>query len=85
MDGKDVPAGVVGRLEVVVEPPEQDLIRRQPQKLFQRLAVVQQAVQFRVDLDVDLAEQAPTDNLPNETENQVFSSFFDIGRADIDD
>jgi hypothetical protein len=50
---------------VVVEPPEQDLVRWQAQELLQRLAILQQTVQLWVDLDIDLAEQTAADDLPN--------------------
>lgn len=65
-------------LQVVVEPAEQDLVRGQPQELFERLAVVQQAVKLRVKLDIDLAEQTATDNLPDETKDQVLAPVRDI-------
>jgi hypothetical protein len=70
---------------VKVEPPQQDLIRRQPQKLFQSLPIVQQPVQFRMMLDIDLAQQSSSDDLPNQTQDQVFPSLGNILRADVDD
>lgn len=38
-----------------------------------------------MDLDVDLGEQTPSDDLPNETKNQMLSTFRDIRRPDVDD
>jgi hypothetical protein len=36
-------------------------------------------------LDIDLAQQSSSDDLPNETQNQVFPSLGNILRADVDD
>lgn len=71
--------------QVVVEPSKQDLVWRKSQKLLQRLSIVQKTVQFGVDLDVDLAEQTPSDNLPDETENEMFTTFGDILRTNVND
>lgn len=68
-----------------VEPPQQDLIRRQPQELLQRLSVVQQPVELGVVLDVDLAEETSSNDLPDESEDEMFGSVGDIGRTDVDD
>jgi hypothetical protein len=73
------------RLQVVVEPSEQDLVWRQAQELLQCLAVVEQAVQLGVDLDVDLGEQSTADDLPNETEDEVFSTLGNVLWTNVDD
>ena len=52
---------------MIVEPSQEDLIRWQPQKLFHRLAILQQPVQLGMDLDIDLAEQASADDLPDQS------------------
>lgn len=72
-------------LQVVVEPAQQDLVRSQPQEVVNRLALFTQTVQFRVNLDIHLRQQTSPDDLPNETQDQVLSSFNDIGGADVDD
>jgi hypothetical protein len=36
-------------------------------------------------LDVDLAQQSSSDDLPNQTQDQVFPSLGDVLRADVDD
>lgn len=74
-----------GRLQVVVEPSQQDLIRRKPQELFKGLSIVQQPVQFGMDLDIDFGEQTSSNDLPNKTKNQVLSAFRNIGGTDIND
>lgn len=70
---------------MVVEPPKQNLIWRQPQELLQRLPIIQQAIQLRVDLDVDLTQQTPADDLPDQAENEVLFPLLQIVRSDIDD
>ena len=59
------PALPSGRFEVIVEPAEEDLVGRQAEELLQRLVVLEQAVEFGMELDVDFREQAPTNNLPD--------------------
>ncbi|KAH3661835.1 hypothetical protein OGAPHI_006013 [Ogataea philodendri] len=74
----------VGCFEMIVEPSEQNLFRRKSQELFQSLVILQQSVQFWMELDIDLAQQTSSDNLPNQTQNQVFFSFNNIFRMDVD-
>lgn len=73
------------RLQMIIEPPQQNLVGRQPQKLFQRLAILQQPIQFRMMLDVNLAQQAPPNHLPDQAQDQVLSTLLQVGRTDIDD
>ena len=56
-----------GSFEMIVEPSQEDLIRWQPQKLFNRLAILQQSVQLGMDFDIDLAEQTSADDLPDQS------------------
>jgi hypothetical protein len=70
---------------VEVEPPQEDLIWRQPQELVQRLPLIQQPIQLRVMLDVDLAEQSPPNDLPDEAEDEVLPTLGNVGRADVND
>lgn len=81
----DAPSRPVGRLEVEVEPPEQDLVRRQPEELLERLALVEQPVQLRMVLDVNLAEQSPPDDLPDQPKDEVFGPVRNVRRANVDD
>ena len=83
--GANSPPLPSGSLQVEIEPPQQDLIRRQPQELFQRLPIIQQPVQFGVMLDVNLAQETTPDDLPDQPEDQVFPSFRDVLRTDVDD
>jgi hypothetical protein len=48
-----------------IEPPQQDLIRRQPQELIESLSIFEKAVELGVDFDVDLGEETATDDLPD--------------------
>lgn len=70
-----MPASV---LQMIVEPSQQDLLRRQSQELLQGLAVLQQTVQLRVQLDVNLAQQSPTNDLPDQTQHQMLAHFDDV-------
>jgi hypothetical protein len=53
--------------------------------LLEGLVVVQQPVQLRVQFDVDLAQQTSSDNLPNQTQDQMLSHFDDVSAANVDD
>lgn len=75
----------LGVLEVVVEPAQQNLLRRQAQELLECLVVFQQPVQLGVQLDVDLAEQTSPDDLPDQTQNQVLAHLDDVSTANVDD
>jgi hypothetical protein len=68
-----------------VEPPQQNLVRRQPQELFQSLSILQQSVKFGMNLDIDLAQKTSPDDLPDQTQDQVFPSLRDILRTDVND
>lgn len=81
MDSRSVPLGV---LQVVVEPSKQDLFWGQSQELLQSLVLVQQSVQLRVEFDVNLAQKTPPDDLPDQSQNQMFSNLDDISTANVD-
>jgi len=68
-----------------VEPPQQDLVRRQPQELFQSLSILQQSVELGMNLDIDLAQKTSPDDLPDQTQDQVFPTLRNILRTDVDD
>lgn len=70
---------------MVVDPSEQDLLRGQPQELLQGFILVQQSVELGVKLDVNLPQESATDNLPDETEDEMFSDLNDISSANVDD
>lgn len=74
-----------GGLQVVVEPSQQNLIRRKSQELFKGLSVVQQPVQLGMDLDINFGEQTSSNDLPDKTKNQVLSAFRNIRGTDVDD
>ncbi len=75
-----VPAG---SFEVVVDPSKQNLIRWQAQEFLQRLTIIEQTVELRVVLQVDLAEQTTSNDLPYETKNQVLLAVDEILRTDV--
>ena len=70
---------------MVVEPSQQNLLWGQAQELLKCLVVLQQPVQFGVQLDIDLAEQTSPDDLPDQTQNQVLTHLDDITTANVDD
>ena len=69
---------------MIVKPTKQDLVWSQPEKVVDSLSFLAETVQLRVKLDIDLAEQSPSNDLPNQAEDQVLSSLLDVSRADID-
>jgi hypothetical protein len=81
---RHAPSLPAGRLEMEVEPPEQDLVRRQSEELLQCLVLVQQAVQLGVQLDVDLAEQPAPNDLPDQAVDQVLAALGQVRRANVD-
>lgn len=60
---------------MVIEPSEENLVRGKSQKLIQSLILLKQTIQFRVKLDINLAKQTTLDDLPNESKNQVLTTF----------
>lgn len=79
------PPGPVGSLEVVVEPAEEDLVRRETEEFFDRLPVVEEAVELRVVFDANLRQETPPNDLPDETEDEVLRTVSDVLRSDVDD
>lgn len=69
---------------MVVEPTKQNLVWGKLQEFIQSFAILEQAVKFRMELDINLAEQTAFDDLPNQTKNQMLSSFDDILRTNVD-
>lgn len=74
-----------GGLEMVVEPPEENLLWGETEELLEGLAVFKEPVELGVELDINLAQKSAPDNLPDETENQVLTALNDIAGANIDD
>ena len=70
--------------EVVVEPPEKDLVGRQPEQIVDRLAVLAEAVQLGVDFDVDVVQETPADDLPDEAKDEVLATLCDVRRTNVD-
>lgn len=54
---------------MVVEPPQKNLLRGESEKLLQRLILLQQSVELGVELDVNLAQKTPADDLPDKAKN----------------
>lgn len=79
-----LPSFPVGGFQVVVEPTKQNLVWGKFQEFIQSFAILEQAVKFRMELDINLAEQTAFDDLPNQTKNQMLSSFDDILRTNVD-
>lgn len=73
----------LGVLQMVIEPPKQDLLWWEAQELVEGLVFFKQPVQFRVQLDINLAKQTPTDDLPDQAKNQVLPHFNDISTSNI--
>lgn len=81
---RDVPSGPASSFEMIIEPAQEDLLRRQTEELLQGLVLLKQAVQLGVQFDVDLAEQATADNLPNEAEDKMLPHFNNVTTANVD-
>lgn len=54
---------------MIVEPAEKDLIRGKSQKIINSLSVLAKSVEFGMELDIDLGQKTPSDDLPNETKD----------------
>ena len=65
-------------LQVVVEPSEENLIGGQAQEIVDGLALFAETIQFGMKFDVDLGKETSADDLPNETQDEMFSSLGDI-------
>lgn len=72
-------------LEVIVEPAKQDLVRRQPQEILELLVLVQQPVKFRVELDVNTAQETFADDLPDQSEDEMLPPVGNILWTNVDD
>lgn len=71
--------------QVEVEPSQEDLVGWQSQELLQSLSIFEESVELGVQLDVDLVEEASSDDLPDQAEHEVLPSFDEIGGPDVDD
>lgn len=83
--GMDKPSRPVSGLEVVIKPSQEDLLRGQTEELLKLLAFSQEAVQFRVEFDVDFTQKTASNDLPDETENEMLTDLNDVSSTNIDD
>lgn len=70
---------------MIVEPSEEDLIWGQTEEIFDGFTLLAQTVELGVKLNIDLGEQSSTNDLPDETKDQMFTTLRDISRTDVDD
>ena len=70
---------------MIVKPAQQDLLGWQAQKLFERLVILQQAVEFGVEFDINLAQETAPNDLPDEPENEMLADFDDVAASNVDD
>ncbi len=68
---------------MMIKPPHQDLLRLQPQKVIDHLSLLTKGRQLWTQLNVQMCQQTPPDDLPNQPMNQVLPPFYNIARADI--
>jgi len=78
-------AGPASVLEVVVDPSEEDLLNWELEEVFDGFSWLQKAVEFWVVNQIDLGEKTNSDDLPDETEDQVSLSINKILSTDVDD
>ena len=69
---------------MVVKPSQEDLVRRQSEKVINCLALLAQTVQFGMELNIDLTQKTPSDNLPDKSENEMLTTLSEIVGADVD-
>ena len=79
------PAVPASSLQMVVEPSQEDLVRSQLEKVLDSLALFTQPIELRVELDIDLSKQTSSNNLPDETENEMLATFCDVRCTDVHD
>lgn len=79
------PSGPVCSLKVVVEPAQKNLLRRQSEKLLQRLVFLQEAIKLRVQFDIDFTQETTANDLPNETKDQMLAHLNNIASTNVDD
>jgi hypothetical protein len=72
-------------LEVVVDPSEEDLLNWELEEIFDGFSWFQKAVELWVVNQIDLGEKTNSDDLPDETEDQVSLSIDKILSPDVDD
>lgn len=68
---------------MVVEPAKKNLLWGQAEELLEGLILVEESVELRVQLNVDLAEQTAADDLPNEAKNKMLTDFDNITGTNI--
>jgi hypothetical protein len=80
-----IPSLSASSLQVVLEPSKQNLVGGQAEQIVDGLALFAETIQFGMKFDVNLGKETSADDLPDETQDEVFSSVRDIRRADVDD
>jgi len=71
-------------LEVVVDPAEQNLLRRQAQQIVNVFAGLQEPVQLRMRRQRHVGQQTDADNLPDETEDNVGRGLDNVVGSNVD-
>jgi hypothetical protein len=71
--------------QVVIHPTKQQLLRTQSIQIRKLFAIHQKRLQVRVERQIDVGEEAHSDNLPQDAQDQVRPSFQQIARANVDD
>lgn len=66
-------------LQVVVEPSQQNLVRSQTEEIVHGLSFLTEPIQLRMKFDIDLCKETSTDDLPDESKDEMFSALGDIG------
>jgi len=69
---------------MVVEPSKEDLVRGKAEEVFDGLSFFAQAVELRMQLDVDLGEKTPSNDLPDETKDQMLATLCKVRRPNVD-
>lgn len=70
---------------MVVEPTKQDLVWRQLQEILELLILVQQTIQFWMELDVHSTQQTFPNDLPNQAKDQDLLSICNVLGTNVDD
>ena len=72
------------RFEMVVEPSEQNLVWSEPKEIVDSFVFFTKTEKLWVELYIDLCEETASDDLPDETEDEMLSALCEIGGTDID-
>lgn len=84
-EGVNLPSIPFRVLEVVVEPTQQDLLRGQAQELLQSLVFFQESVKLGVQLDINLAQQTTSNDLPDQAKNEVLTNLDNVTTSNVND